>query len=83
MNGREQQSQGNLYNTLEAWTSENLKNQKSKTVLITGANSGIGNFAALELGRRAEAKGDGILSVACHPGFTKTNLQRHLDPFDP
>ena len=235
MNEKEQKTQGNLYNTLEAWTSENLKNQKSKTVLVTGANSGIGYFAALalvkaganvfiagrnpekldkavsgirgvategrveaiivdlssldsirkfaheflerhasldilinnagimmppesytedgfelqfgvnfvghfaltgllyntlartpgsrvvtlssiahrgahidfdnlklekpydprreyyqsklaniifalELGRRIEAKGDGILSVACHPGFTKTNLQRHLDP---
>jgi NAD(P)-dependent dehydrogenase (short-subunit alcohol dehydrogenase family) len=235
MNGSEQQSQSNLYNTLEAWTSKNLKNQKNKTVLVTGANSGIGYFAALalvkaganvliagrnpekldkavsdirevategrveaiivdlssldsirkfadeflrrhvsldilinnagimmppesytedgfelqfgvnfvgpfaltgllynrlartpgsrvvtissiahrgayidfdnlklektydprreyyqsklaniifalELGRRIESKGDGILSVACHPGFTKTNLQRHLDP---
>lgn len=35
---------------------------------------------ALELGRRADAKGDDIVSVACHPGFTKTELQRHLDP---
>jgi NAD(P)-dependent dehydrogenase (short-subunit alcohol dehydrogenase family) len=35
---------------------------------------------ALELGRRIEAKGDAILSVGGHPGFTKTNLQRHLDP---
>ena len=34
---------------------------------------------ALELGRRADAIGDGIVSVACHPGFTKTELQRHLD----
>ena len=49
MNGSEQQSQSNLYNTLEAWTSENLKNQKNKTVLVTGANSGIGYFAALAL----------------------------------
>jgi NAD(P)-dependent dehydrogenase (short-subunit alcohol dehydrogenase family) len=235
MNRREQQSQDNLYDTLEAWISGNLKNQESKTVLITGANSGIGYFTALalvkagahvliagrnsekldkaasdirgvattgsvetiivdlaslesirncadaflerhasldalinnagimmppesltedgfesqfgvnfvgpfaltgllystlartprsrvvtlssiahrgahidfdnlklekpydprreyyqsklaniifalELGRRAEKKGDGILSVACHPGFTKTNLQRHVDP---
>jgi NAD(P)-dependent dehydrogenase (short-subunit alcohol dehydrogenase family) len=35
---------------------------------------------ALELGRRSDARGDGVLSVACHPGFTKTELQRHLDP---
>ena len=35
---------------------------------------------ALELGRRSDAKGDGVVSVACHPGFTKTELQRHLDP---
>jgi len=34
----------------------------------------------LELGRRIQANGDNILSVACHPGFTKTDLQRHLDP---
>ena len=35
---------------------------------------------ALELARRANANGDGVVSVACHPGFTKTELQRHLDP---
>ena len=34
----------------------------------------------LELGRRIDAKGASVLSVACHPGFTKTELQRHLDP---
>jgi NAD(P)-dependent dehydrogenase (short-subunit alcohol dehydrogenase family) len=34
----------------------------------------------LELGRRIEAKGDTVLSVACHPGFTQTELQRHIDP---
>ena len=34
----------------------------------------------LELGRRIDAKGDSILSVGCHPGFTKTELQRHVDP---
>ncbi|MFC1831824.1 oxidoreductase [Thermodesulfobacteriota bacterium] len=49
MNRREQQSQDNLYDTLEAWISGNLKNQESKTVLITGANSGIGYFTALAL----------------------------------
>lgn len=35
---------------------------------------------ALELARRVQAKGDKVLSVACHPGFTKTELQRHVDP---
>jgi NAD(P)-dependent dehydrogenase (short-subunit alcohol dehydrogenase family) len=33
---------------------------------------------ALELGRRYKANNDNILSVACHPGFTKTELQRHI-----
>jgi NAD(P)-dependent dehydrogenase (short-subunit alcohol dehydrogenase family) len=35
---------------------------------------------ALELGNRINLKNDSILSMACHPGFTKTDLQRHLDP---
>jgi NAD(P)-dependent dehydrogenase (short-subunit alcohol dehydrogenase family) len=35
---------------------------------------------ALELGRRCESNNDDILSVACHPGFTKTELQRHINP---
>jgi NAD(P)-dependent dehydrogenase (short-subunit alcohol dehydrogenase family) len=35
---------------------------------------------ALELGRRYESNNDNILSVACHPGFTKTELQRHINP---
>jgi NAD(P)-dependent dehydrogenase (short-subunit alcohol dehydrogenase family) len=34
----------------------------------------------LELGRRIDAKEATVLSVACHPGFTKTELQRHVDP---
>jgi NAD(P)-dependent dehydrogenase (short-subunit alcohol dehydrogenase family) len=34
----------------------------------------------LELGRKIETKGDSVLSIACHPGFTATELQRHLDP---
>lgn len=34
----------------------------------------------LELARRSDAKGGAVLSVACHPGFTATELQRHLDP---
>jgi NAD(P)-dependent dehydrogenase (short-subunit alcohol dehydrogenase family) len=34
----------------------------------------------LELARRVDAKAASVLSVACHPGFTKTELQRHVDP---
>lgn len=34
----------------------------------------------LELARRIDAKEGSVLSVACHPGFTKTELQRHIDP---
>ncbi len=34
----------------------------------------------LELGRRIDAIDAPVLSVACHPGFTKTELQRHIDP---
>jgi NAD(P)-dependent dehydrogenase (short-subunit alcohol dehydrogenase family) len=35
---------------------------------------------AIELGKRSKRNGDHIISVACHPGFTKTELQRHIDP---
>jgi NAD(P)-dependent dehydrogenase (short-subunit alcohol dehydrogenase family) len=35
---------------------------------------------ALELGRRFEANNDAILSIACHPGFTKTELQKYINP---
>lgn len=34
----------------------------------------------VELGRRIDAAGHSVKSVGCHPGFTKTELQRHLDP---
>jgi NAD(P)-dependent dehydrogenase (short-subunit alcohol dehydrogenase family) len=34
----------------------------------------------LELGRRIDAIEASVLSVSCHPGFTKTELQRHVDP---
>lgn len=35
----------------EKWTSENLKNQNGKTVIVTGANSGIGFWTALGLAK--------------------------------
>lgn len=60
---------------------DNLKLEKPYDPRREYYQSKLANIIfALELGRRAETKGDGILSVACHPGFTKTNLQRHVDP---
>jgi NAD(P)-dependent dehydrogenase (short-subunit alcohol dehydrogenase family) len=35
---------------------------------------------ALELGKRIKSNHDKIFSIPCHPGITKTDLQRHLDP---
>jgi NAD(P)-dependent dehydrogenase (short-subunit alcohol dehydrogenase family) len=34
---------------------------------------------AIELQRRIDSAGDHILSLAAHPGITRTDLQRHLD----
>jgi NAD(P)-dependent dehydrogenase (short-subunit alcohol dehydrogenase family) len=33
---------------------------------------------SLELARRIERAGDEVISLACHPGITKSELQRHL-----
>jgi NAD(P)-dependent dehydrogenase (short-subunit alcohol dehydrogenase family) len=44
----------NQYTMMKAfneWVSANLKNQKGKTILITGANSGIGFYTALGLAK--------------------------------
>jgi hypothetical protein len=35
---------------------------------------------ALELWKNIKSYNDNIISVACHPWFTKTWLQRHLNP---
>ncbi len=35
----------------EKWTAENIGNQTGKNAIVTGANSGVGYFTALELGR--------------------------------
>ena len=36
----------------ERWTAEDIPSQAGRRVLITGANSGIGYYAALELARK-------------------------------
>ena len=66
------------------WTAAQMPSQTGKTVLITGANSGIGYQAALEfarhgahvlLGCRSQAKGEATLERLHResPG-TKTEL---------
>lgn len=52
-----------------------------------GASKIANMLFTLELQRRLEAAGDSVTAVACHPGWTTTNLQRHsllirmLNPF--
>jgi len=66
----------------EKWTTDNIGNLKGKNVVITGGNSGIGFYAALELGRagahvviacrdsaRAESALAQLQSQASHASF--------------
>jgi NAD(P)-dependent dehydrogenase (short-subunit alcohol dehydrogenase family) len=60
---------------------DNLKLEKPYDPRREYYQSKLANIMfTLELGRRVEAKGHSVLSVGCHPGFTTTELQRHVDP---
>ena len=57
---------------------DNLRSEKSYDARREYCQSKLANSVfALELARKY---GDDILSVACHPGITKSELQRHVDP---
>ncbi|MGK0307863.1 MAG: NAD(P)-dependent dehydrogenase (short-subunit alcohol dehydrogenase family), partial [Urechidicola sp.] len=58
---------------------ENLKVEKEYDAKREYYQSKLADLLfTLELVKRFE-KG-GIMSIGCHPGFTKTELQRHLNP---
>lgn len=60
---------------------DNLRLEKTYDQKREYYQSKLGNLLfAVEFGRRIDKAGDPVLSVACHPGFTKSELQRHLDP---
>ena len=51
------------------WTESDVGNQTGRTVLVTGANSGIGWDTT-----RVLATGSTTAALAAHPGGSKTNL---------
>ena len=60
---------------------DNLKIEKPYDARREYYQSKLANLMfTLELAKKIELSKGSTLSVACHPGFTKTDLQRHLDP---
>jgi len=58
---------------------DNLKSEKSYDAFREYCQSKLADLLfTLELQRRITAKGDGVLSLASHPGVTKTDLARHM-----
>jgi NAD(P)-dependent dehydrogenase (short-subunit alcohol dehydrogenase family) len=58
---------------------ENLKVEKEYDAKREYYQSKLADLLfTLELAKRFEK--EGIMSIGCHPGFTKTELQRHLNP---
>ena len=56
----------------------NLRGEKDYAPMREYMQSKLGNLIfAIELQRRLEASGQDTISVAAHPGFTATELQRH------
>ena len=65
----------------------NWKNRPYKEMASYGQSKLANMLFNLELQRRLQEAGSQILAVACHPGWTRTDLQRHsgfiqlLNPF--
>lgn len=58
---------------------DNLKSEKSFDAFREYCQSKLSNLIfSIELQRRITTRGDQILSVAAHPGVTKTDLSRHM-----
>jgi NAD(P)-dependent dehydrogenase (short-subunit alcohol dehydrogenase family) len=60
---------------------ENLRIEKTYNAKREYYQSKLADLVfALELAKKIKENGDHITSVACHPGFTQTELQRYIDP---
>jgi NAD(P)-dependent dehydrogenase (short-subunit alcohol dehydrogenase family) len=60
---------------------ENLRIEKAYDAKREYYQSKLADLVfALELAKKIKENGDSITSVACHPGFTQTELQRYIDP---
>jgi NAD(P)-dependent dehydrogenase (short-subunit alcohol dehydrogenase family) len=58
---------------------DNLKSEKSYDAFREYCQSKLADLLfTVELQRRITAKGDQVLSLAAHPGITKTDLSRHM-----
>jgi NAD(P)-dependent dehydrogenase (short-subunit alcohol dehydrogenase family) len=58
---------------------DNLRSEKSYDAFREYCQSKLADLLfTIELQRRITAKGDGVLSLASHPGVTKTELGRHM-----
>ena len=69
------------YKRIEKIDYENLRLEKSYDPAREYAISKLANLLfVLELQRRINDSKDQIFSLGAHPGITRTNLQRHIDP---
>jgi len=72
-----------LTHRMAAFDFDNLNAEKSYRKMAAYGQSKLANLLFnLELQRRLETSGSGLLATAAHPGWTRTDLQRHASMMD-